>query len=266
MANAARVHAIESGKTVGARTLIAFGGAAPVHAARVADKLDIGRVVVPPNAGVGSAVGFLRAPVSYEVTRSFYQRLGDLDVAAVDALVAAMRAEAHAVVEPGAQGRALSEAATVFMRYVGQGHEVAVPIPLAASGLGADPSDALRRGFEDAYHGLYDRVIPGLEVEVLTWVLRVATAAVAVTPPADGAAPFAPEPTGSRDLLDGDSGTFETVPQYRRHDLAAGARIDGPAVIVEKDTATVVARGFRARLDGLGYIVMERQQGAGATP
>ena len=78
MANAARVHAIESGKTYEGRTLIAFGGGGPVHACRVAEKIGIGRVLVPAGAGVGSAIGFLRAPVGYEVVRSLYQRFSTL--------------------------------------------------------------------------------------------------------------------------------------------------------------------------------------------
>lgn len=259
MANAARVHAIESGKTIGARTLIAFGGAAPVHAARVAGKLDIGRIVVPPSAGVGSAVGFLRAPVSYEVTRSFYQRLGSLDIVAVDALIAAMRDEARGVVDQGAQGRQVGETATALMRYVGQGHEVTVSIPLAETGIDVGAGDDLRARFEAAYRALYDRIIDDLEIEVLTWVLLVATVAPPVSVPENAAVPFVPEPSGSRDLMDGDSGAFETVATFDRADLTAGATIDGPAVIVEKDTATVVGRGFRARLDGLGYIILESE-------
>src|SRR6185312_12603336 len=94
MANAARVHAIESGKTYDGRTLIAFGGGGPVHACRVAEKIGIGRVLVPSGAGVGSAIGFLRAPVGYEVVRSLYQRLSSLDVAAVNGLLSSMREEA----------------------------------------------------------------------------------------------------------------------------------------------------------------------------
>ncbi len=87
MANAARVHAIESGKTYEGRTLIAFGGGGPVHGFRVAEKIGIDRVLVPSGAGVGSAIGFLRAPVGYEVVRSLYQRFSSFDVAAVNALL-----------------------------------------------------------------------------------------------------------------------------------------------------------------------------------
>ena len=106
MANAARVHAIESGKDARGRTLVAFGGAAPLHAARMADKLGLDRVLVPSNAGVGSAVGFLRAPIAYEIVRSHLQRLDAFDADAANALFAAMRAEAEAIVRRGDRRRA----------------------------------------------------------------------------------------------------------------------------------------------------------------
>ncbi len=104
MANAARVHAIESGKTYEGRTLIAFGGGGPVHACRVAEKIGISRVLVPSGAGVGSAIGFLRAPVGYEVVRSLYQRFSSFDVGAVNDLLAEMETEAMGVVEQGSFG------------------------------------------------------------------------------------------------------------------------------------------------------------------
>ncbi len=104
MANAARIHAIESGKAFADRTLIAFGGGGPVHACRVAEKIGASRMLVPPGAGVGSAIGFLRAPVGYEVVRSLYQRLGSFDAAAVNALLDDMTREAMAVVDAGRFG------------------------------------------------------------------------------------------------------------------------------------------------------------------
>ena len=111
MANAARVHAIESGKDLRPRTLIAFGGAAPLHAARVAEKLGIGRVLIPANAGVGSAVGLLRAPVAYEIVRGRLMRLSSFDAASANRLLAEMRAEAEAIVRRGAPDAELDRAA-----------------------------------------------------------------------------------------------------------------------------------------------------------
>ena len=122
MANAARVHAIESGKDLRPRTLIAFGGAAPLHAARVAEKLGIGRVLIPASAGVGSAVGLLRAPVAYEIVRGRLIRFGSFDAAAANRLLAEMRAEAETIVRRGAPAADLTEQRSAFMRYRGQGH------------------------------------------------------------------------------------------------------------------------------------------------
>src|SRR5690242_19070362 len=131
MANAARVHAVERGKELQARTMIAFGGAAPIHAARLAEKLGIDRVLVPEGAGVGSAVGFLMAPVAYEVVRSRYVQLDQdkFDPAFVNKLFAEMHAEAEAVVKAGAPQAKLTATRTVDMRYRGQGHEITVDLP-----------------------------------------------------------------------------------------------------------------------------------------
>src|SRR5207237_9418176 len=169
MANAARLHVIESGKDARGRTLVAFGGAAPLHAARMAEKLGLDRVLVPSYAGVGSAVGFLRAPIAYEIVRSSLQRLDEFDAAAANALFAAMRAEAEPIVRRGAGDAPLSETRSAFMRYRGQGHEIAVPLPTRI--YRDDDAALLDDAFEQAYRRLYGRIIPGVEVEILSCVL-----------------------------------------------------------------------------------------------
>ena len=257
MANAARVHAIESGKDIEVRTVIAFGGAAPIHAARLAEKLNVPRVVIPTGAGVGSAIGFLRAPVAYEVVRSQHQRLSKLNVRQVDALLKDMRAEAQKVVEPGAAGRALQEIRIAFMRYVGQGHEVAVNLP--AGQFGTDAGARLRKAFETAYRALYDRVIPKLDVEILTWALVLSTKPETLRKAKAVAKRAAPKPTGTRQMMDPTTGSYAKAAVYRRADLKPGARLKGPAVIVEDDTATVIGASFDAWINGLGYIVLERR-------
>ena len=173
MASAARVHAVERGKSLDERTLVAYGGAAPLHAARVADKLGIERIVVPTGAGVGSAVGMLAAPVAYEVARSLYQRVGELDPEVINTHMEALRAEAYAVVEKSAGGAPLVETRRVYMRYVGQGHEIAVP--LEARPLELVDRQRLQEAFEREYRAQFERIIPGLEAEALSWALSVST-------------------------------------------------------------------------------------------
>ena len=266
MANASRVHAIESGQVIDQRTLVAFGGAAPLHAARLAEKLNMSRVVIPPGAGVGSAIGFLRAPVAYEVTRSYYQRLSTIDVDGANALLQAMRDEAVSVVEAGAGGRPLTEIRTAFMRYVGQGHEVGVelPIRIETPRLASDAAAVLLAAFETEYHRLYERIIPNLEVEILTWVLLVSTALVppaALGADADATEPVAlPAPVGQRQLVDTATGGQVEAPVYARETLKPGMRLTGPAIILEQDTTTVVSARFSARIHALGYIILERHE------
>ena len=179
MASAARVHAVERGKSLDERTLVAFGGAAPLHATRVADKLGIKRIVVPTGAGVGSAVGMLTAAVAYEVARTLYQRVRELDPAIVNAHIESMRKEAHAVVEKSAGGVPLVESRTAYMRYIGQGHEIAVP--LEARALELADRQRLQEAFEREYRVQFGRIIPELETEVLSWALSIGTQ---VAPPA----------------------------------------------------------------------------------
>ncbi len=253
MANAARVHAIESGKDARGRTLVAFGGAAPLHAARLAEKLGLDHVLVPSYAGVGSAVGFLRAPIAYEIVRSSLQRLDEFDAVAANALFAAMRAEAEPIVRRGAGDQPLSETRSAFMRYRGQGHEIAVPLRTRA--YRDDDAALLHTAFEEAYRRLYSRVIPGVAVEVLSWVMLLSAPRPAgsktVAPPPE---PHTPEPARTRPVFDPETGEFIEVAIYERRDLWPGAVIPGPAVIVEDETSTVVSRIFDARVDALGYI------------
>jgi N-methylhydantoinase A len=256
MANAARVHAIERGKNVADRTLVAFGGAAPLHAARLAEKLGIARIIVPTSAGVGSAVGFLRAPVAYEVVRSRYQRLDRFDAVALNRMFAEMRAEAFGVVEQGAPAARFTEQRSAFMRYVGQGHEITVTVP--ARDLTAADAVSLQQAFDDSYRALYGRIIPRLQVEALSWTLRVASAVERPTALDEASPRSDAAPDGRRQLFEPARAGFVEVPVYRRAHLVPGARLRGPALITEDETTIVVTGGFTASVNRLGYVVMER--------
>jgi N-methylhydantoinase A len=257
MANAARVHAIESGKTYDGRTLVAFGGGGPVHGYRVAEKLGIRRVLVPSGAGVGSAIGFLRAPVGYEVVRSLYQRLGSFDVAAVNALLADMEAEADAVVAAGRFGAPTRRARTAYMRYVGQGHEIAVPLENRA--LADTDAASMREAFERAYAALFVRSIPGAAIEILSWSVLVTTGSERPEPLPRVAARPAPAPVGTRAVFDGRRGAAQQIPVYDRAGMPPGTRIDGPAIVVEDETSTFVSVRFDVHVDAAGCLVMEQK-------
>jgi len=267
MATAARAHAVEWGKDCVARTLVAFGGAAPLHAARLADKLGIDRIVIPRDAGVGSAIGFLLAPVAYEVVRSRHMLLSSFDPITVEAVMQDMRAEAHAVVAPAvAAGTRLDETRRAYMRYVGQGYEIAVPVTTDA--FGPDAVHALRTAFDATYAGLYGRVIPDLDVEVLSWTLTLTALddangsdVVWGRGRTDDSPAFASRrsrlPASHARLFAGDA--WRTVARHERSALAHGFSCAGPALIVEDQTTTVVAEGFDVRVDPAGHLVLERR-------
>ncbi len=257
MANAARVHAVERGADVAARTLIAFGGAAPIHAARLADKLGIRRILVPTAAGVGSAVGFLRAPAAYQVVRSLPLCLSAFDPGRINAVFAALESEAQVVVSAAAPGAALEQTRVAYMRYVGQGHEIVAELPVRP--LGPADRAVLQAAFDDAYRRLYGRLIPRLDVEVLSFGLNLASAARPVRPVEAPVAAYAPAPAGRRRLLDPAAGERLEVPVYWRLDLAPGAALAGPAIIAEDDTTILVPVACNARVDGQGHVWLERE-------
>nr|WP_249732293.1 hydantoinase/oxoprolinase family protein [Roseococcus sp. SDR] len=251
MASAARVHAVENGEDTAGRTMIAFGGAAPLHAARLAQKLGITRVLVPRGAGVGSAHGFLQAPIGFEVVRTRYTRLDALDEAALEAMFAEMRREAEEVVLQAAPREGLVEARTAFMRYRGQGHEIAVPI---TAGIGAA---ALQEAFTAAYRGIFGRAIPGLQPEVMTWALALSNP---VAPPqrlSEVASHAAPSAAQQRPLVDPATGLTGSAAIQPRDALKPGARVPGPALIIEDETTTVVPAGWSAAINAAEQIVLE---------
>ena len=200
----------------------------------------------------------MRAPIAYEIVRSALQRLDQFDARSATALYAAMRAEAEPIVRRGAGDAQLTETRSAFMRYRGQGHEIAVPLPTRAYRDG--DAAFFHTAFEEAYRRLYSRVIPGVEVEVLSWVMLLSaprpaeSETVAPTPEH-----YAPEPAHSRPVFDSEIGEFIEVAIHERSKLRPGAFIPGPAVIVEDETSTVVSRLFDARIDSFGYIELIRR-------
>ena len=259
MANAARVHAVEQGAVVSNYTLIAFGGAAPLHVGRLAEKLAINRYVIPACAGVGSAIGFLSAPVAYDVVRSRAMRLSAFDSAIINRTLDDMQREARAVVEAGAPNEALNEQRGAYMRYVGQGHEIWVPVPVRE--LVHDDVRLLQDAYDQQYAALYGRVIPGAEVEILTWSLSIATKRPPVQTLAAAPQRGEAKPSDSRAIFDPLNNESLQLPLFWRADLNPGESVVGPAIIAEDETSTYVANGFVAQIAANGNIVAERTSG-----
>jgi len=252
MANAARVHAVENGEDLAGYSMIAFGGAAPLHAGRLCEKLGINRFLVPPGAGVGSAIGFLRAPFSFEATRSLYTRLTRFDGAAIKAALADLQAEATAFVRSCDAHAPIAASAKAYMRYVGQGWEI--PIDLTADQAAKPRAEILQSLFETDYAALFGRTVEGLDIEVTGWAVNATTP----VQPAAGIAPWAPiaAPTvaASRMLFDAGSGEMLPADVVEREAFQAGQSLDGPAILTERETTIIVPAGFQARMRADGCV------------
>ena len=258
MASAARVHAIERGKSAERCTMIAFGGAAPLHAARLAAKLGMTKVLVPVDASVGSAVGFLRAPVAFEMVRSLRVRDDSFEFSRINSLLGKMQSEATAIVSGGALGAKLGTHRTVEMRYEGQGHEISISLP--AGDLRAADAARLRKEYEMRYERQFGLTIANVPVEFLTWSVNVSTLPVKSFGKVNSKSKIRAVPNGKRGVFDPASGKKETVPVYLRAHLTPGMQFTGPALVVEPQTTTLVPRGWRCAVSAMAHLILERQK------
>jgi N-methylhydantoinase A len=256
MAGAGRMHAVESGKDLSQRLMIAFGGNGPLHATRVARRAGVRRIVIPGDPGVGSAVGFLHAPVSFEIVRSRYATLDALDIAGLNAFLAAMSEEATAITRLGQPEGPLTERRTAFMRYHGQGHEIEIPLPPRDLADGDLP--ALRAAFEAEYGRQFSRPVPDMTIEILNWGLSVASPTAEATPLLPIEARRTPTPTGHRAITCDLTGRPVEAAIHDRALLTPGDTIRGPALIVEPQTTTLLSADFTAFIDAGGNIRMEQ--------
>ena len=250
MANAARVHAVEHGKDLSGFSMVAFGGGAPVHATRLMDKLGLTEVLVPPGAGVGSAIGFLLAPFSYEASRSFYTTVEDFDGQSVNETLAQLTAEAEAFVRRGTEAQLITQR-QASMRYRGQGWEIPVDLP-----PGRVTAQALGDAFTAAYEAHFGRAIEDLTIEAVSWSVRVASqqAPPELLPPASAGA--AVTPSARRPVYDPSTGGRLEAGILERAALVPGEQVQGPALIVEEQTTTVLGPHHRAVVAADGTLVI----------
>ena len=258
MASAGRMHAVESGVDIGTHTMIAFGGNGPLHATRVARRCGVDTIVIPLNPGVGSAVGFLDAPVSFEIVRSQYSLLNSIDFDAVNHLLKDMSEQAEQVVRQGAPHAMLQITCSAFMRYHGQGHEI--EIPLNSKQLSPDDLSELQQKFETEYVFQYSRVVPNMEIEILNWAVKVTTDD---QPPAYVSSVIDQQTiqaSETRTIIC--DHTYEQIQAsiYHREGLNPGDTFAGPALVIEPQTTTLVSGDYQAYIDYALNIIMTKKE------
>ncbi len=255
MANAARVHAVENGEDLSEYTMIAFGGAAPLHGGRLCEKLGVDRMLVPTGAGVGSAIGFLRAPFSFEANRSVYMKLSDFAPEKITSLLTDLQQEAIGFVRScDADAEILSDF-KVYMRYTGQGWEI--PITLTEQQAMNPDAETFQTLFEQDYTKLFGRPVEGMDVEITVWAVNATTPPQPVTlldqvdtASATGEA----EAAGERQMFDPALGKAVAARVVLRDSVKARQTVNGPAAITEDETTIIVPSSGRALRQSDGCI------------
>jgi N-methylhydantoinase A len=255
MAAAARMHAVEQGVDLRGVSLLAFGGAGPVHACGVAELLDSDRVIFPVNASVLSAFGTLVSPVRIDLARSMPRRLDAIDPAAREAMLDELRAEGRRVLAAAGSGGEVRFRYGVDARYAGQGNEVTVWVG-EGDQFPADPG-AVLAAFEAEYARIFGLTIPDVPIEVVTWRLSVSGDAGAADPKPT-AAGAGTSPIGTRPVVFARRSAAVDTPVYRRAELAAGAGFDGPAIVEERETTAVIRPGWHVTVSEDGNLIATR--------
>jgi N-methylhydantoinase A len=261
MAGAAKTHIAEKGGNPKIVTMAAFGGAGPVHAYGLAKKLGAPRMLIPPNAGVGSAMGFFTAPRAFDLLRSHKVSLNDALFANIEAIFGELEGEAGKLLMKDAGERVVHYERSLDMRFVGQGSEINVPAP---QGLFTNLSrDDVRRSFDDVYEKLFGRTYPDSEVEFINFKVRASLPVRLLQLPKmkreegqslDGAI------KGERQAYSPKAGDFIPHRVYNRYKLFPGAAFVGPAIIEEKESTLVIGEDGRVSVDEFGFLWVDLRE------
>ena len=260
MANAVRVHIAEKGEDPRKYTLVATGGAGPVHACHVAAKLNMRRVICPPSAGVASSLGLLVAPPKMDMVRTYSATLDQLDWEYLARLYLEMEEELSGrLAEVGVGPDQVRLTRVADMRYAGQGHELHVPLPEGP--LDGDCRDAIRERFEAQYWSVFGRTNPGVRIEGVNWRLFGQGEPRDLPPPG---APATPSPSRAntalkttRDVFLQERGDYLPTPVYDRYLLPPAIVFSGPAIIEERESVAVVEPSGRFHVDSAGNLLID---------
>jgi N-methylhydantoinase A len=259
MAAAAKTHIAEKGGNPNIVTISAFGGAGPVHAYGLAKKIGAPRILVPPLAGVGSALGFFTAPVAFDLTRSHRVTLDDADFDEIENLFKELEEEGAAILQQAGKDETVIFERTLMMRFVGQGAET--DLRLEQKSFNQWQKVQIRELFDEVYKKLYGRTYPETPVEFVTFKLR------ASLPQREFRLPPLQQTTGKlADCIKGERRAFsldrkEYIPftVYDRLKLFPGAVMKGPSIIEEKESTIIVGEDAQARVDEYGFVWIDLQ-------
>ena len=256
MAAAARMHAVEQGEDLRGVTVLAFGGAGPIHACGVAELLDSPRVIFPVNASVLSAFGTLVSPVRIDLARSMVRSLSDITHSERDHLLDELRDEGRRVLAAaGVPSDRIRFRYGLDARYLGQGNELTIWVGDGEHWPVGDEEVVER--FERDYRRIYGLTIPDVAVEAVTWRLSAYANADTVEPLAEvGDVPG--QPRTVRAVRFERSAEAIDTPVYRRTDLGRGHRLVGPAIVEERETTAVIRPGWVVEVADDGSLVAER--------
>jgi len=258
MTAAIRIHMAEKGVDPSRFTLVAFGGAGPVHAYALARRLGTRRILIPPGAGIASAFGLLVSPVSFDLVRTQRVALNDADPAVIDGRFLEMEAEAESFVVQTGVRVGITFQRSLDVCYAGQGHTVNVPVPVDEP----RPDRArIRKLFEQVYEQCYGRRYGDMDVELIN--LRLVAQG---PPPSTGLATIGASANidvalkDSRPAFSGVRGDYLEYAVYERSLLGAGARLRGPAIVEERESTTIIDIGGAARVDSHGTLVIDVEE------
>lgn len=257
MAAAAKTHIAEKGGNPKVVTVAAFGGAGPVHAYGLAKKLGAPRLIVPPNAGVGSALGFFTAPRAFDLVRSHKVSLDLANFEEIEEIFKGMEVEGVRTLEKSGRAEGIKFERSVDVRFVGQGSETNIPIP--ESDFTSVKRDEVRNRFDEIYKKLYGRTYPDSPVEFINFKVRASLPERLLELPKmdKKAGSLEHALKGSRPAYSGIAGDFIPYTVYDRYKFFPGAGFQGPAIIEERESTVIVGEDASVSVDEYGFLWIE---------
>ena len=254
MAAAAKTHIAEKGGNPRVVTVAAFGGAGPLHAHGLARKMGAARLMVPPNAGVGSALGFFTAPRAFDLVRSHKEVLASADFAAIEAIFREMERSGVQMLQADTGAACFDR--SVDARFVGQGAETNVPV---FGDFQKVTPEEFRRLFDEVYERLYGRTYPDSRLELVNYRVRASLPHRPMELPRIGGGSAEGAKKGQRSAFCGETREFVMHTVFDRYQLGAGARLEGPCIIEERESTVIVGRSATVTADEYGFLWIELQ-------